>query len=97
MLNTGILMKSRKNSICIKFDKRAEKEFRELPRSYQVKVTEAINDLCTEPLKGEPLSGEYRYLRRLRVDVYRIIYHFNKDVLLILVLRIGHRREIYRK
>ena len=89
-------MKSRKNSICVKFDKRAEKEFKELSRNYQEKISAAINELRENPLSGEPLSGEYRYLRRLRVGVYRVIYHFNKDVLLILVLRIGHRKNIYR-
>jgi mRNA interferase RelE/StbE len=88
-------MKSRKNLICVKFEKRAEKEFKGLSRNYQEKISAAIDELRENPLLGEPLSGEYRYLRRLRVGVYRIIYHFNKDVLLILVLRIGHRKDVY--
>jgi mRNA interferase RelE/StbE len=44
---------------------------------------------------GEPLSGEFAGLFRLRVGDYRVIYARTTEGYL--VLRIGHRREVYRK
>lgn len=46
-----------------------------------------------EPLKGSSLGEFWRY----RVGDHRIIAHIEDDVLRILVVRIGHRREIYRR
>ncbi|MBW2736071.1 MAG: type II toxin-antitoxin system RelE/ParE family toxin [Deltaproteobacteria bacterium] len=43
---------------------------------------------------GEPL--QHSGLRRIRVGNYRVIYEVQKDVLVILVLRVGHRHDIYR-
>jgi mRNA interferase RelE/StbE len=45
---------------------------------------------------AEPLVGELRGLWRFRVGDYRIICDIRRDVLLILVLQIGHRKEVYR-
>ena len=42
------------------------------------------------------LKGDNPF-HRLRVGDYRIIYEIQNDVLIILVLKIGHRKEIYRK
>ena len=42
------------------------------------------------------LKGELAGLRRIRVGVYRVVYEMLQDVLVILVVRIGHRREGYR-
>lgn len=44
---------------------------------------------------GEALSGEFTGLYRLRVGDYRVIYARTEDGYL--VLRIGHRRDVYRK
>ena len=51
-------------------------------------------ELGKDPSKGEQLKGEFRGLLRCRVGDYRIIYAKTADG--ILVLRIGHRKEIYR-
>jgi mRNA interferase RelE/StbE len=45
---------------------------------------------------GEPLQGEFRGLWRFRIGDYRAICDIQKKALLVLVLDIGHRREIYR-
>jgi mRNA interferase RelE/StbE len=45
---------------------------------------------------AEPLAGEFRGLWRFRVGDYRIICDLQREVLLILVLQIGHRKEVYR-
>jgi mRNA interferase RelE/StbE len=42
------------------------------------------------------LKGEYAGLRRIRVGNYRIVYEVQDRQLMVLVIRIGHRREVYR-
>ena len=45
---------------------------------------------------GKPLKGRVSELRRYRVGDYRLVCHLQDEVLLVLVVRVGHRREIYR-
>jgi mRNA interferase RelE/StbE len=47
------------------------------------------------PPKAKKLSGRNGY--RIRVGDFRIIYEIQKSILVVLVIDIGHRREIYRK
>lgn len=61
------------------------------------RIAEAIDGLAENPLAGVPLKGTSRGLRRLRVGAYRVIYEVLNDALIILVVRIGHRWEIYRR
>ncbi len=84
------------SSISIRWDRRAVKEARRLPKADRSRVYEAIAELTEDPLRGLPMSGEWRGLRRLRVGVYRVLYAFDGRELLISVIRIGHRRGIYR-
>ena len=46
---------------------------------------------------GEPLQGTLSGLWRYRVGDYRIICTLEHDRLVVLVLRIGHRREVYKR
>lgn len=48
------------------------------------------------PRGVEKLSGKREPLYRIRVGSYRVIYRIEDEVLVVLVIRIGHRREIYR-
>jgi mRNA interferase RelE/StbE len=59
-------------------------------------VVAAIDLLCDTPAAGSALKGEFEGLRRLRVGHYRVVYEWQHNELLILVVRIGHRREVYR-
>jgi len=60
-------------------------------------LVEAIDSLRQAPLRGSVLKGDLRGLRRLRVGDYRIVYEVAAQELLVLVVRIGHRREVYRR
>jgi mRNA interferase RelE/StbE len=60
-----------------------------------MRVVEAIDLLCETPA-GSALKGEFEGLRRLRVGHYRVVYEWQRSELVILVVRIGHRREVYR-
>jgi mRNA interferase RelE/StbE len=44
---------------------------------------------------GEPLKGQYKGLHRFRFSKYRVIYQIKEQELVILVVKVGHRREVY--
>ncbi len=48
------------------------------------------------PINCKQLAGEDPPLYRLRVGDYRILYHIEADVLVVLVIHIGHRKDVYR-
>ena len=64
--------------------------------SLRMLVAEAIGLLCDTPAAGSALKGEFEGLRRLRVGRFRVVYEWQRCELVILVVRIGHRREVYR-
>jgi mRNA interferase RelE/StbE len=75
----------------------AERVLRKLPGSLQDRIVTAIENLATTPRKGATkLQGE-QSLYRIRVGDYRVIYEIADKILIVLVLNIGHRREIYRR
>ncbi len=75
----------------------AEKQIRKLPREDQLRVLQAIRPLATEPTPpGSRKVRGYADVFRIRVGTYRILYRVEGRRLLIIILKIGHRREIYR-
>ena len=74
----------------------AAKELARLPRDGRERLIEAIDKLGEEPLTGNLLKGGLRGLRRLRIGSYRIVYEVLDDELVVLVVRVAHRRESYR-
>ena len=85
------------SSISIRWERRAIKELRRLPKDLQAAVLTAVETLRLDPFRGQQLSSPWKGLRRLRVRTVRVIYGFDGTELLISVLRVGHRREVYRK
>jgi mRNA interferase RelE/StbE len=82
----------------VEFTNPALEQLRDLPREEQERMVPRINALADDPRpRGvEKLQGEDD-LYRIRVGSYRIIYTIVDDRLIVLVLRIGHRRDVYRK
>lgn len=78
------------------FRKSVSKDLRALPKKDIGHILKCARLLAGEPRpKGcEKLSGQERY--RIRLGVYRIIYEIEDDVLIVVVVKIGHRREVYR-
>jgi len=75
----------------------AAKALARLDAGERERLVEAIDSLRQAPLRGSVLKGDLRGLRRLRVGDYRIVYEVAAQELLVLVVRIGHRREVYRR
>jgi len=82
--------------IKIRWDRKAIKELKKVPKPDQRRIFNAVDGLRTDPLKGKVLSADWKGFRRLRVGAFRIIYAFDGTELLISVVRVGHRREVYR-
>lgn len=74
----------------------AAKTLEKIARDDRLRIIEAIDQLATNPAAGGVLKGEYAGLRRLRVGNYRVVYEVQDRQLRVLVIRIGHRREVYR-
>ena len=81
----------------VEVSRSAEKQLRKLPRSDQVRVASAILALGTDPFPSgaRKLSG-YDDVYRVRVGRYRILYSVSDTTLIVVVLKVGHRRNVYR-
>ena len=78
------------------FDRRSEKALQSLPTSEHRRIQKAIDGLALDPRpRGAiKLSGDTSW--RIRVGDYRIIYDIQDSALIVMVIKIGHRREVYR-
>jgi len=84
-------------SYSIRIKGSARREIAQLSRDARERVIAAIDALGEQPLAGSPLKGGLQGLRRQRVGDYRILYELLDDDLVILVVRVAHRRESYRR
>ncbi|MEK6609992.1 MAG: type II toxin-antitoxin system RelE/ParE family toxin [Gemmatimonadota bacterium] len=81
----------------IAFTRRAEREFGSLPERERVRLGRRIDALATTPRpSGMKTLGGAEDLYRLRSGDYRVIYQIEDRVITIAVVRVGHRRDIYR-
>lgn len=81
----------------IEFIKRAGKELKALPLDIQLQLKPKIDALAENPrppgvIKLEGEENAYR----LRVRDYRIVYEIYDEKLVISVVKVGHRRDVYR-
>lgn len=85
----------------VEFDDRARKELRKLDKQTQDRILKWLRaNLATEedPRRtGKSLKGHMKGLWRYRVGDYRIVSQIQDEQILILVIRIGHRRDVYDK
>ncbi len=84
-------------SYSLVINKSAERELRALQKTDLRRITERIRGLAQNPRPpgNEKLSGQDRY--RIRQGDYRILYAVDDERRTIQVVKIGHRREVYRK
>ncbi len=82
------------------YEKSAIKGLLSVEKPFRLLIKEKIEILAKDPdrLKNrvKALKGkEYKGLYRLRVGDYCVVYQRKDDVLIILIVRIGHRKEVY--
>ena len=73
-----------------------EKTLENLPKKDATKIALAINSLQDDPFLCNRLEGELLGFYSLRVWPYRIIYEIKKKELIIFIIKIGHRKDIYK-
>ena len=76
---------------------KAKRQLKSIPNQMQTLLKDAIRNLSENPRPQgvKKLSGEDN-LYRIRIRHYRVIYKIEDNILLILIVSVGHRREIYR-
>ena len=81
----------------IEITRTAEKQLKRLPRDDQAKVVAAILALAEEarPRGSRKLAG-YDDVFRVRVGMYRVLYSVSGRQLIVIILKIGHRRDVDR-
>jgi mRNA interferase RelE/StbE len=79
------------------FRKSVAKDLRPLPKQHVKKIVQRIEALSEDPRPPgcEKLSGQERY--RIRQGIYRIVYEIEDRRLVVLVVRVAHGRDVYRK
>lgn len=80
--------------------RRAEKQLHKLPSTTQERIAEAIGMLGHNPdnpaLDIKALTNDPEAQYRLRVGSYRVKYNRDDGIRIIDVIRVGHRKDIYR-
>jgi mRNA interferase RelE/StbE len=83
----------------VEFDDAAAKELRKLDRQAQKEILRYLRERIAtdeDPRRfGKPLSRELAGMWRYRVRDYRLICSIEDDTVTVLVLRVGHRKDIY--
>ena len=76
--------------------KSAQKELDRLPDEIEERILDALAVLKTQlrPPGCKKLRGENAW--RIRIGDYRVIYEIHDKVLQVIVVTVGHRREVYR-
>ena len=77
--------------------KSASKVLKELPRKQQLRIVGVIDTLAQNPFPPASLKLKGRECFRIRTNDYRIIYTVENQKLIVRVIAIGHRKEIYKK
>jgi len=74
----------------------AVKELQKIPKRDVSKIIDKIRSLSSNPRPPgcEKLSADEKY--RIRQGRYRIVYSIEDDKLVVLVIKIGHRKDVYR-
>jgi mRNA interferase RelE/StbE len=80
----------------LRIKRSAEKELRRIPKADLRRIVQKIDNLATSPRpsSSEKLFGDHVY--RIRQGDYRILYTVDDDERVVEIIKVGHRREVYR-
>ena len=81
----------------VEVSRTAEKQLKAVPREYRRRLAEAILALARDPRpRGSRKLTGYDDVFRVRVGRYRILYSISDRELIIIVLKVGHRQNVYQ-
>ena len=80
----------------IQVKKSVEKELDKIPKKELLKILDKIKSLSDDPhpTGSTKLTNQEKY--RVRVGNYRILYKVEDNILTVFVVKVGHRKDIYR-
>ncbi len=80
----------------IQVKKSAAKELRKIPQKELVKILGKIENLSTNPhpTGSIKLTNQEKY--RIRIGNYRVLYSIEDNILTVFIVKVGHRKNIYR-
>ncbi len=81
----------------IVFKRSVLKDIRSLPQSILQSIQQRILALSDNPIPSgaEPIAG-YKNFYRIRIGTYRIVYEVSVTIRIITIVKIGHRKDVYR-
>jgi mRNA interferase RelE/StbE len=81
----------------IEIKRSAAKALKKIPKANRKRIVDKIDSLAESPPNPDTtkMKGNNPF-HKVRVGDYRIVYEIQEDVLVILVVKIGHRKNIYR-
>lgn len=79
----------------IKLEKKALKDLDKIPAKYQKKILTVLPVISADPYLGKKLEGKWAGFYSYPVWPYRIIYKIYKNILLVIIVRVGHRQGVY--
>jgi len=82
----------------IEYSKDAAKNIKKFPKNIQERIIRAIEErLYTSPEEvGKPLIKQWKDHRRLRVGDYRVIYKIYQERIVVFIVEIDHRKDVYK-
>ena len=80
----------------IEIKKSATKELSKIPKKVLKKIIQRIQKLSINPRPVDSKKLADQELYRIRQGNYRILYSIEDGVLIVYVIKVGHRREVYR-
>lgn len=81
----------------IAFERPAEKELLSLPKPARERILKALRKLAPDPFAAVNVKALRGGGYRLRVGDYRVLFSIETEMLLVLVVKVGHRKEVYRE
>lgn len=81
----------------VRISRTAERQLKKLPVDGQTRVVRALRALAADPFphRCRKLTGHDEFFR-IRVGPHRVLYSVRAETLVVVVLKIGHRKDVYR-
>lgn len=79
------------------FKKSVAKDFRAIPKSDVKKILAKIDLLAENPRRDGPIKLSGHDLYRIRQGLYRIIYEIRENEIVVQVIKVGHRSDVYKR
>lgn len=79
----------------VNFQAQAHKNLKKIPRQWQTRIINIIQQLKSNPFLGKKLHGDFEGMYSVRAWPYRIIYQIQQKELRIIIINIAHRQSVY--